>query len=357
MSIFRPYPQTSPSEETINTVLGQIVPADVGVALTHEHLLVDLTHYYEPHPDPDVAAELEGPVTSSMLGYLRRDLNVNLDNHVLDDVELAIGELGRFARRGGRTVCDLSCRGIRVPEHGAKLAEIARATGLNVIVGTGYYVERFHRQEVRTRSIDELTALFITEIVEGLDGTDARAGVLGEIGLSTPLRPDEKKVLRAAGRAHRATGVPIVIHQTDLEYRVPRLALDILEEEGVDPKRVVVAHSGDRCDLAPILEVARRGAFIAYDNLGFEGGHQGFSFPTDADYVRRILGLLEAGYAEQLLLSHDVAHKQHLRAYGGLGYDFLLLEFVPALRAAGLDEATMQQILVANPARMLTPGH
>ncbi len=338
------------------TVLGPIDPSELGRTLTHEHLLVDLRAYYRPSPDPELAVALDGPLTSAMLGDIRCDFFCQQDNLVLDDVDLAMAEAQRFKRAGGGTICDVSSGGIRLGDQAQKLVHLSRAVGLHVLMGTGSYVARFHDAATRRADIDDLALRFAREVEDGVDSEGVRCGIIGEIGLSTPVEPGEEKVLRAAGRAHRRTGAPIVIHQIDIDYRIPHWALDVLEEEGVRPDRVVLGHSGDREDLAPLLAAMRRGAYVAYDNIGFIGYQGDFEFPRDSDYVRRIRSILEAGLSERLLLSQDVCMKHHLRHYGGYGYDHILRDFVPLLRQAGVADTVIDRLLIANPARVLALG-
>ncbi len=338
------------------TVNGPVEPRQLGVTLTHEHLFIDLLRYFAPHPDPAIRGRLEGPLSIGMLGYLKRGYRANRDNNVIDDLDLAIAEARLFRDAGGGTICDLTSRGIRVDGHAGKLRAVAEATGLTVVCGTGAYVATFHGRFVRESSIDQLADAFVAEVDEGIGSTGIRAGIIGEIGLSVPVTPDEEKVLRAAGRAHVRTGAPIVVHQVDPAYRIPMWALDVLEHEEVNPNRVVIGHSGDDDQIERRIAVMRRGAHVAFDNIGFEGVLMGFEYPSDSDYVRRILRLVEAGFVDRLLLSQDVCKKTHLRRYGGFGYDHVMLDLRPDLLAAGLDPAAFDTMMIANPAYVLPLG-
>lgn len=337
------------------TVTGPMEPAQLGVTLTHEHLFIDLTKFYELHPDPEVAAELEGPLSIEMLGYMKRCHRWNRDNLVLDDPETALAEVRRFQRLGGATICDVSSRGIRVDGHAEKLRHLSQALGLNIVMGTSYYRSRTHDEVVARAGIDELAELFAQEVDEGIGPDKVRAGIIGEVGLEVPVHPDEEKVLRAAARAHLRTGAPIVIHQTDPESKVPGRALDVLEAAGVNPNRVVIGHV-DVSSLDALKAAMRRGAYVAYDCIGFEGCFLDYEYPSDVEYARRIAHLVEAGFVDRLLLSHDRALKHHLRRYGGYGYDYILRDFRQVLLRTGVSDEAFRVMMVDNPARLLPIG-
>lgn len=341
------------------TVTGAIDPEEVGVALVHEHVFVDLHRYHVPAPDPLRAASLAGPVAMRNLGDLRHHPEWSLDNLVLDDEAVATDEVMRWAVAGGRTICDVSSRGIRIDEKLPRLAQVARATGVNVVVGTGCYIAAHHESFVRTADVEGLAELFTREATIGIGSTGIRAGIIGEVGLGTPPHPDERKVLRAAAEAHRATGAPIVLHHSDgLTYQVPMSALDALAGWGVDPQRVVVAHCGFRSDVAPLRELVRRGAYVSFDHFGMPGYETelNWQYPQELDYVVRVLELIEDGAVERVLLSHDVCAKTHLRCFGGTGYDHMHTFVRDLFLRSGLSENDFETMTVANPARMLTLG-
>jgi phosphotriesterase-related protein len=298
------------------TVLGPAAADKLGVTLTHEHLILDLSR-------------------------VTRDAN-----GVLNEVPLAIQELGYFGRAGGATVVEVTNRGLgRDP---SALAEIARATGLNVVMGAGWYREPYYDRSIYERTTDAIADEIVRDLMVGVDDTGIRAGIIGEIGADLHyVSPAEERVLRAAARAHQQTGVTITTH--GVRSPVGLAQLDILADEGVDLRRVVIGH----CDFYPHpefhLAVARRGAFVQFDSIG-----RGF-FEWDID--RRldwVMRLIAQGFLHRILLSHDVCMKSHLRAYGGQGYDYVLTGFVPRLRQAGLSDEQIHTLIVDNPRSALT---
>jgi phosphotriesterase-related protein len=192
----------------------------------------------------------------------------------------------------------------------------------------------------------ELTARMVSEIRGGIDGTDVRAGIIGEIGTSKDaITPDEDKVLRAAAHAHHATGKAISTH-TSLGH-LSLQQLDILEAESVDLRHVVVGHLDLTPNFDEVMEVARRGAFVEFDTFGKE------AYQSDEERMARVLRLVEAGFAGSLVVSVDVSRNSYMKIHGGYGYDYFLDKIAPKLRRRGLDDAALRAILVDNPRRVL----
>jgi phosphotriesterase-related protein len=205
------------------------------------------------------------------------------------------------------------------------------------------------------RSIDSLAAELIRALRQGIEGTEIRAGIIGEIGTSAPVGPNEAKVVRAAARAHQATGAAVNIH-LEVGGQEGHTVLDLLAEEGMPLDRVVLSHLDQTlADPAYHRSLMDRGAYIEYDTFGSEFYYDQWATQErrDTERVAAIAGLVAAGYAERLLLSHDIWLKMLLKAYGGWGYDHLLVNVVPQLLRAGLSEDQLQTMMVANPARVL----
>jgi len=245
------------------TVLGPIPAAELGITLMHEHLIVDVTSWWHPPAD---AALADAPVSAAIYGELRMDPFGNRDNCRLDDPQAAAEEVQIFRDLGGRTVADVTSRGIgRNPNA---LRAIARTTGLNVIMGTGFYLEVAHPLEVRGMSADTIAQLIESDVVDGVDGI--RAGIIGEIGISAAFSAEEQKVLRGAARAQRATRVPLTIHMPGWE-RLGHRVLDLVAEEGIDLHCVILDHMNPSgIDLDYQASLAERGAYLEYDMIGMD---------------------------------------------------------------------------------------
>ena len=340
----------------IMTVRGPIAPGALGITLTHEHLLIDLRVWCQEPREEEKKILARLPVEISTLGAIRRDPLVNLDNCLLDDQALAISELHQFKAAGGTGVVDCTNNGLgRAP---LALQTIAEATGVHIIMGSGYYIGRSHPRDLHERTVDAIAEEIVRDLTVGVGDTGVRAGLIGEIGTSFKIRDTEKKVLQAAARAHRRTGAPISVHL--LPWRKNGIeALDILENEGANLHHVILSHLSLTCeDLQYHITLARRGAYVEYDFFGMEfyvdtvGEYMG----SDYHSVTAIKRLIDEGCLERLLLSHDTGMKIQLTKYGGWGYAHLLKNVVPMLRRRGFGDSEINTLLVANPQRVLTWG-
>ncbi|RFS87334.1 aryldialkylphosphatase [Actinomadura spongiicola] len=335
------------------TVAGPVDPSTLGPTLMHEHLFVDLrrpAHALRPGEDSPEAAE---PLTLANLARTRHGA-VNADNDVLGDFDEMLAEVREFQRTGGGTVVEVTNLGIgRDP---ASLLRLSRESGLNVVMGAGWYTPTFHPLDMDERSVDDLTDVIVRDIVEGADGTGVRAGIIGEVGAETnPLTPAELKSVRASGRAGRITGAPITFHVGGVGEE-KFVVLDILEEEGVDPSNVVFGHAGLMAvDLPFARRVLARGVFIEFDFLASPGSPWGhLVLLGEHKTARGLADLVEDGYADQIVLGHDVCQKIQLKRYGGQGFSYIPDHFLPALRRLGVADEAIHKIMVDNPARALT---
>ncbi|WP_053206118.1 phosphotriesterase family protein [Jiangella muralis] len=351
---------------SVQTVLGPVPVADLGTTLTHEHVLVDATKFFVPDPDPLIALELERGMVAENLGHLKRSLVNCMDDLFMDDDAVAAHELLRFKHRGGRTVMDVTCHGIRQRNHARRVAEIAKATRLNIILGTGAYTQLHHPRWIGESNEDELAAVFIRELVDGVSdampwnpgstettaSAGPRCGFIGEIGIGTPMLDSERKVLAASLTAHHATGAPLVIHQTDHDGATRFEVLNLLESGSVDPRSVVIGHVGHLEEFDVLKKILERGVYVALDTFGLAGNWLLRELPSELEYARRVRDILDAGFADQLLLSHDVGHKRLLRTYGGTGFDHLSVDLPPLLEALGVDPDVLDHLMRVNPARL-----
>lgn len=343
----------------IQTVTGEIRPDELGVTLPHEHLLFDLTSWFNM-PEESTKKQLAlSRVSMSKLGELRRDPDSCRDNLVNYDIDLAIEELLYYKRAGGKSLCDVTSVGLgRDP---SALRAISLQTGINIVAGCGYYWAASHPARVNSMSEDQLRDEIVNDITRGIGGTDVKAGIIGEIGTTWPTpTASEEKVLRAAARAHQKTKGTINIHPF---CGVPRPwaknvhhLLDIVQEEGGELSRVVLSHMDQNgFDMEAHISLARRGAYIEYDTFGQEVYYDRFGGwdPRDTERVQALVHMIKAGYLSQLLISHDVCHKTHLKKYGGHGYDHILNYIVPMLRTMGVPQKHIEQIITENPKRVL----
>jgi phosphotriesterase-related protein len=342
-----------PLRGQIQTVLGAVAPDAIGITLPHEHLLIDFkVMFAEPAAAADKARAQE-PVSLANLGWVRQNFNANLDNLRLLDEQVARDEILLFREAGGRTVVDPTPTTIgRDPRA---LARIARATGLNVVMGAGYYVAASHPPDMNRRSVDELAREMIADITTGVGDTGIRAGLIGEIGTTYPWTDNEEKVLRAAVIAQRETGAPLMVHP-GRHPAMPMELAKLVQKEGGDLRRTIMCHiCRTIADVRAVIDLAQTGIWLEYDLFGMENSfypyNPSFDMPNDGGRMAHVLALVAAGHRDQILLSHDIAYKTSLVKYGGYGYHHLLVNVVPRLRAKGIDDAGLTRLLVENPSR------
>lgn len=345
------------------TVTGPIEPEALGVTSMHEHVLADGSCYAW-------STELEPKLEIDQLGSIRRQVEVNRRNLVVDDVAMVEAELAEFAAAGGCTVVDMSTPGLRVDP--AVLPQISERSGVQIITGTGLYIARSRPQCWSDAPIDELADWMVGEIEDGIDGTGVRAGQIGEIGIER-LDEGDRRLLRAAVRAADRTGVSISIHPGFGEGSDGRAIADVMVDEGASPGRVVIGH-GDAFLVEHSLralvddpgswslrldyhrELLARGFNVSIDCFGHDWGREddGWMIETDWQRLAGLVALLREGHADQLVIGCDVFTNSLHRRGGGHGYRHLLDWVVPRLRESGIPNDEIEMIITGNPARLLT---
>jgi len=222
-------------------------------------------------------------------------------------------------------------------------------------MGGGWYRTAYYPAEamIDRRSVDSLADELVAEATVGVGGTGIRTGILGEIGTDKPwLTPAEERVFRAVARASRRTGLAVSTHAVLSDVGAAQLA--VLEEEGIDPGRVVIGHSDSYPVLDHYLSLIARGASIEFDFLGMSSQPQ--ERYGEGRVVDLLLELLHRGHVDHVLLSQDVCHNGQLRRYEGNGYTYLQTTFLPRLRERGASEAEIDRLTIDNPRRILTIG-
>jgi predicted metal-dependent phosphotriesterase family hydrolase len=299
---------------TIMTVCGPVAPAQLGPTYAHEHLLGAPPSWCD-ETDPDF----------QML-----------------DAEAAARELTLFKQAGGGAIVEMSPPDYQ--RQPAGLRELARRTGVHIIMTTGLHKERFSQPLTAAASIEELARRFAREVSEGVDESGVRAGVIKAATSLHTITAGEEKVLRAAARAHLATGAPISTHTQNGTMGLEQLA--IFKEEGVDLSRVAIGHVDHRLDYDYHRAMLDTGATLIYDQISKE------KYAPDRERIALLKRLIAAGYGAQLLLSGDFGRASYWTANGGApGLTYILQRFLPWLIAEGVAPQAAQALLVANPAR------
>lgn len=344
----------------VMTVNGPIDPNQLGRTLLHEHVFADFTLPYD-EPDRWALAGRARPAGATDTRLYHAPLTLNLlarvmlgamsrDNWQLTDEAQQRQEVADFRRVGGGTIVDVTSTGLtRRPDA---LRRVSQATGINLVMGSSWYRPGWYTSETDARSVESLSEEIVHDIVEGVDGSGIRAGIIGEIGTGDSLVDDRaERILRASARASRRTGAAITL---DIRNRQHSHILDLLATEGADLARVILGHTdlvaSDTGYLTPLLQ---RGATLEFDLLG-RPPLVTRTRPLDRDVARTIVTLINAGYGDRIVLSQDVSEKTHLKAYGGTGYAFLEEQFLPYLKRQGVTDAQIRQLVVDNPKRLLT---
>lgn len=311
---------------SVETVLGPVPASDLGVTLAHEHVLVfmgDENHHYPWLFDWE---KTRARVTR---------------------------ELSEAKAGGVDTVIDLT-----TPDLGRDVefvAEVAKASGMNVVVATGIW--RDVPRSFWERDLDKIADIFVREIAEGIGDTGIKAGVIKVASDAEGVTPEAERVLRGAARALKHTGCPISTHQSAPD-EVGRRQVEILREEGAPMDRVCIGHSADTTDVAYLEQLLDQGVYLSMDRYPGRPGRPGWQERNET-----VKALLDRGWAHRVMLGHDFARGPVLAGRNDAseerpnGYLHLSTVALPALREAGVSEQDIEQMMQATPRAFLTGRH
>ena len=307
----------------VETLKGPIDTAELGFTLMHEHVFVQSEGVAQNFPSVwDEPAEIDA----------------------------ARGKLRDMADAGVRTIVDLTVLGLgrNIP----RLRDLIGDLPLTVIVATGLYTYNELPNYFNFRDEDAMAAFFVSDITDGIQGTDIKAAILKCATDEPGLTPGVEKVLRAVARAHRRTGVPISTHT----HVGTKRGLDqqrIFQEEGVDLGRVVIGHSGDSEDIDYLTSLIEAGSYIGMDRFGVD------IYLTTEKRVATIAKLCELGHADRMVLSHDASchidwfpADMMKDAVPNWHFRHISDDVLPALREAGVSDEQITQMTVENPRRI-----
>ena len=333
----------------VRTVRGD-VPADgIGRIAFHEHVLFDLVL---PQGRDNVD---DAPITLSNRWQIDYRSNENRNNARQRDPRVAAEELAAFRADGGSLLVDQSTYGLERDPRGLRTA--SDMADVHVVAAAGTYVAAYLEPELLELDTAALTERFVREVEAGLDGTDIRAGLIGEIGTSWPIEAVEQRALVAAAAASRRTGAAISVHP-GRHADAPFTIVDILRDAGADLSRTVICHmdrtypQGQR-----VRDLLATGVCVEWDFFGVESSHYWFGdveLPTDLERLHLIAALFDEGWGERLLVSHDICTCTRMTHWGGHGYGHLLRNGPELMRRAGLTPDRIDQLLRRNPLRLLT---
>ena len=337
------------SSGVVRTVRGDVPAAEIGRIAFHEHLLFDLVL-------PEGRDQVDDPpITPQNRWQIDYRSNENRNNARQRDPEVTADELAAFAEDGGSLIVDQSTHGLARDAAGLQAASIK--ADVHVVAAAGTYVADYLDAATRELDVAALTARFVDEVETGLDGSDVRAGLIGEIGTSWPIAPVEERALVAAARASRATGAAISVHP-GRHADAPFAIVEILRKAGAALDRVVICHM-DRTypDGARVRELLATGVTVEWDFFGVETSHYWFGeieLPTDLQRLKLIKALFDEGYGDRIVVSHDICTCTRMTRWGGHGYGHLLRNGPALMQRAGLSDDQITRLLRLNPLRLLT---
>jgi phosphotriesterase-related protein len=316
----------------------------------HEHVLCDITP-----PDLAIQGGPEVEITLGNVWEIGYHWVKHLGNHRLNQEQIAIQELRRMREVGGQSLVDLTC--VETKRNPLGLRRVAEEAGINIVMGCGHYIKDFLSPEFAKTSVDTLAQELISEILVGVDGTDIRAGIIGEIGCSYPWTEEERRSMLAAVAAQQETGATLSVHP-GRNPEAPREIIQFIRDAGGDQTRTIIGHI-DRTifELDGVLRLADTGCVIEYDFFGIESSYYPFQeidLPNDAIRLKMIRALIDAGHLSRVLISHDICTRTRLVHYGGHGYGHIFMNIIPMMKRKGFTDDEIDAILVQNPRRLLT---
>ncbi|MDT5216828.1 MAG: phosphotriesterase-related protein [Mycobacterium sp.] len=316
------------STDTVNTAKGAVETADLGVTLMHEHVFIMTTEIMENYPE-------------SWGDGTRREAD-------------AIERLNELKSRGVDTIVDLTVVGLG--RYIPRIARIAAATELNIVVATGLYTYHdvpmfFHYRGpgAPLGGPEPMIEMFVRDIEHGIADTGIKAAILKCATDEPGVTPGVERVLRAVAAAHRQTGVPISTHT----HAASRRGLEqqaIFAEEGVDLTRVVIGHCGDTTDIGYLEELIAGGSYLGMDRFGVD------AFLGFEDRVNTVATMCERGHADKMVLSHDAScyfdalpEETLPIALPNWHYLHIHNDVIPALKQRGVTDEQLATMLVDNP--------
>jgi len=311
----------------VNTVLGPIESSELGVTLSHEHIVVGSAGMAQTYPE-----------------FLDRET-------VIRDAVAALKEAYAEAVRSyiEPTTFDLG-RDI------AMIQEVSRQSGVHIVAATGSHMSI--PRVFRTASADEIAPLFIKEVEEGIEDTGVKAAIIKSASDRGGMTELEETVLRAVARASKHTGAPVYTHTWSPD-RVGEQQIRVLQEEGVDMSRVYIGHSNDTSDVDYILGLLKSGVWVGLDR--FPGGRYP-GVPLWQERTQIVKRLIDEGWAGRIMLGHDhsvpsgqaTQEMREQRAnYQPEGYSFISRHVLPYLKELGASDDDIDQIMVKNPSQFL----
>lgn len=341
---------------SIQTVLGNIPPSELGITLTHEHLALNFDNFFVA-PPPELTSFIGDQINLQNVGFVRQypygsRFNINFADKesnvaVLRDVHL-------FKKLGGGTIVENSSIGLRTDLDVKKLS---METGVHIVAGAGFYLSKTQQSQVLAKTHEMLYDIILNDF----KSEELKCGVIAEVGSDWPISDFERDAIVATAEAQQTLKCGVSFHparNVDAPFEIIRKYL----EAGGAAKKCVMSHL-DRTllrDEEKLFELAETGVYTQFDLFGTECSYYQlnpvFDMPSDGDRINMVIKLVREGRLKQVLMSHDVHTKHRLTEYGGHGYHHIITNVLPRMKAKGLSQDEIDTIVKQNPAEWLTIG-
>ena len=299
------------------TVLGPKNINELGKVICHEHLLIDFNVVFQNPHNPKELHLKDEKLSLSNLGWIKKFWVSNKDNLLIDDIEISINELNHFYKAQGNTIVDVTSIGLSRNPSALKI--ISQRTGVNVIMGSGHYIEKTHPDYFKTDNVNQIAEKITKDILQGVDGTGIHSGIIGEIGCDFPWSSDERKSVHAGVLAQIETGAPLLIHP-GRDENAPIEIVNSIVRWGGNTSRTIMGHIERTIySRSKLLDLANTGIYMNFDLFGHESSYYPLAnstyMPSDHQRIEIISDLIDLGFSNKILIGHDICSKHRLKRF------------------------------------------
>lgn len=280
--------------------------------------------------------------------YAHEHTTINLsalkgtDDTNLDCFDETVEEFKELYDRGVRNIIDVTVMGMEQnPEY---VRDVAIASELNIVQSTGWYQDKFLPDYVTDSTVEDLAEIMFRNLTEGINGTDIKAELIGEIATSkNKMTNREQKVFEASVLIQKELEIPITTHTTLGTFGKEQI--EFFKKNKASLEKIVIGHVDLTGDAEYVLDLLNEGVYVEFDTVGKN------NYMPDTRRVEMLKAIEKAGYEDKVFLSMDITRKSHLKYKGGMGYSYLLDEFVPLALKGGVSESFIEKMLIDNPKR------
>ncbi|XP_053669766.1 phosphotriesterase-related protein [Anopheles nili] len=345
----------------VQTVRGPVDPEQLGYTLTHEHFSLNFDKMYSAPPDA-VEEFVSRRITLENVGYVRQypygsRYNINFED--FDTHQAVTRDVLAYRKFGGGAIVENTSHGLG---RNLKLMhEVSTEANVHVIAGTGHYIHAMQDDATLGLSVERMTDLYTKELLFGVEvdglAEPVKCGFIGEVGSGWPISHFERNAIQATAEVQAAIGCGVSFHpgrERDAPFEIVRLYL----EAGGSAAKCVMSHL-DRTLFSDedLLEFAQLGTYCQFDLFGTECSYYQLNpesyMQSDEQRIQKIMKMIGEGYAERILMAHDIHTKHRLTSFGGHGYSHILNNVLMRFSLRGVDIKTVDTMTISNPARWL----